>query len=77
VSVQVHRAGRVAGQDIPYLTLTALEEIPSRAGTSKLMEEDAEAIADGLCESLPKGTLNRLVAEMLRRCAGEFIGARR
>jgi hypothetical protein len=46
-------------------------DFPTRA----VFQSDAEDLCEALCNSLPQGTFDRLLALMLQTCAGTFIRA--
>lgn len=79
VDVKVHRAQPVGQQSIPRTTIVVDETMPDVSSADRLramvdiMDEDAQAIADALFNSLPGGTLDRLTVLFLQRKISHFV----
>ena len=72
----IYKAQSPTYPDTPDLLIEATQEIDScesLAELASLCQENAEQIADALCASLPGGTLDRLLAELLKRKASHFV----
>ena len=74
----IYKAQSPTYPDTPDLLIEATQEMTS--GDYKSLNEmqyefqnQAEQIADALCASLPGGTLDRLLAELLKRKASHFV----
>ncbi len=73
--VRLLRAGSVAGNHAPTLRIEVVEEVSDAMDLNEaraLYAEQANALADALFNSLPGGTVDALLAEMLRRKASLF-----
>lgn len=77
--VKVGKAIPVAGQEVPDLLLTCQSEDETRdlrrvdrARARQIYDEDARRIVDGLRASLPKATLDRVLATLLLDRASEL-----
>lgn len=76
----IYKAQSTGGQAVPDLNLSATEEfppVPGQVNHCRLIVEQAGAIADALFESLPGGTLDALLAEMMQRKASQLAVAHR
>jgi hypothetical protein len=84
-TITVHRASPVADQVIPEVTVIVATDVPelppmssgqtvqeSLATLATLYQQDAIAIARALRDSLPGGTFDRLVCELLTMKASHF-----
>ena len=79
-TLTLNKAGRIEGQEpVPSLTITIDEPVPELDGgrgwerhARFYFEEQADALVSALCESLPGGTLDRVLAKLLERKASLF-----
>ena len=79
-TVIVYRAQKV-WQTVPDLSITTVEELPNLIATRTdalaegmaIFRRQAKEIADALYTSLPGGTLDQLLREMLERKASHFF----
>lgn len=75
-TVSVLRASSVAGIEPPALRIEAVRPIPSGHlsldGARAVHREQGIALADALLASLPGGTVDVLIGELLRRRASLF-----
>lgn len=64
------------GDNVPDLQIATTEAVPVRSipydELAKIYEEQGTAVADALFESLPGGTLDRLLAKLMERRASLF-----
>lgn len=78
--IRVHKAQPVLpDDDIPDLTILANKEIPEHADEMRL-KLDAEKIVAALFRCLPGGTIDHMLADMMRRRATQLhvsLAARR
>ena len=74
--INVYKAqATIKDRPVPPVTIEVHQEIPESPSLEKAREiyqNDANTIADGLCRTLPGGTLHHLVAELLRRAASAW-----
>jgi hypothetical protein len=71
-NVRLLRAGSVAGNDAPTLRIDVVEVISDDMDLNEaraIYANEANTLADALFSSLPGGTVDALLAEMLRRKA--------
>jgi len=71
-TVSVYRAQPVASDAVPQATIVIDDEIPPVTGVEgaqRVFEEQGAALAAALWESLPGGTIDALLREMLLRRA--------
>ena len=86
--ISVHRASMSGGSDVPPTEIRICEDIPelppmhrgqtveeSLAPNDAIYARDAKAIAAALRSSLPGGTFDRLVVELLTIKASHFRGS--
>lgn len=69
--VIVHKA-QGFGSDVPALHVIAEDPVPD-CDPTELFREDARSLADALGASLPGGTLDALLRELLLRRASELL----
>lgn len=67
--ITVHRADPIHDEEMPTGAIHIDKPQPCEGEPEHRFQTDAEAIADVLWNTLPGGTIDRLVAEMLRRHA--------
>jgi hypothetical protein len=70
MNITVFKAQQTTEETIPDMTITATEELPQHTGLAAptiRFYEQARLIADALYDSLPGGTLDALLVEMLDR----------
>lgn len=78
--LRVHKAQRTcSNEQVPDLLIEAVEEFSTKRGTNwknenmAMFQRDAKAVANALYASLPGGTLDQLLREMLERKASQFV----
>ena len=57
---------------VKILIVVEVPDYPSLEKAANCYQEDASTLADVLCDTLPGGTLDRLIAELLTRKATCF-----
>ena len=73
--ITITRAGSVGSKNPPILVIQAVEQITDNYTLEeirKLFATEAEALADALITSLPGGTIDALLVELMRRRASLF-----
>ena len=74
--IKVHKAQKIGSDDVPDLALTATESLSSTHRVKELNAEfdrDARIVVDALLESLPGGTIDRIVARLCRFKASSLV----
>ena len=75
LQVSLWRAGSVGGKSPPILVIQVVEQISDNytlKDIRQLFATEAETLADALLASLPGGTIDALLVELMRRKASLF-----
>lgn len=79
-TINIHKYSPIADAEAESVTIvidTAVPDLPAGGDWEQhartYFEEQAATLADALFETLPGGTLDRLLAEFLRRKAALFV----
>lgn len=76
-TVNIYKAQRIGQHmEVESVTINVHEELPEQetiAESDIIFEKEALTLADALLEVLPGGTVDRLMAELLRRKATSFV----
>ena len=76
-NILIHKAGSVGGLPVESKSISISKEMPdfqSLKDTEHIFDSDAEAIVKALCESLPQGTVDRVLAKLMAKKASSFVG---
>ena len=75
-TVSFSKAGPISGKEVESLELWFDFSIEQNhpGDCARYMESEGKALAAQLRATLPRGTLRHLTAELLRCCAGSFLG---
>ena len=78
--IDIHCASPIGEEDPPQLLMEA--DIPIPTGDTlevirDIMDSDAEKVVDALCSTLPQGTTDRILAQLMQRKASVLIGAQK
>ena len=72
-TVNIYHHQAISDEELSLVTILIHEPLPEPPPSfnldrsRKLFEKDASALAEALCESLPGGTLDHLLVELLKR----------
>lgn len=75
VRIKILRAGAIGGIQAPYLNITVDETISDEIALKEIREifnQQGKLLSDALFDSLPGGTIDALLCEMMKRRASLF-----
>jgi hypothetical protein len=67
---------QASNKPVPEITIIIIDEFPQTESlkySADIFELEAQNLSDILCRSLPGGTLDRLIAELLKRKASSLV----
>lgn len=74
--IEIHKAQPVTRREVEDILIEIIAEVPTLANLEEMgafYQQQAEKLCDALLASLPQGTSDRLLAELLKRKASYFV----